>query len=102
MTEEKKIEKKGKFRAKYVGPYQVVAIYDHGHKFQIILIRPNVEDISFFVPGFDLMPCSLDMDLTRINVTRREVSYSAEMSVLADTREEEYLYLCRRKERARS
>ena len=65
---EKRYEKKGKFQAKYVGPY-IISEYDKArHKFPLVPLRSERELIAYVVPYFNLMSCELETDLTNINI----------------------------------
>ena len=55
----KHCEKKGKFRAKYVGPYTIAEADEAQHKFWLVPLQPKTEAISY----------------TNINILEREVSY---------------------------
>lgn len=51
---EKRNEKKGKFRARYTGPYVITVQDERAKKFSLQPIRDGVEPITFAVPSFDL------------------------------------------------
>ena len=65
---EKRCERKGKFRAKYVDSYTITKADEERHKFQVAALHPEIEKISYMVPHFDLMSCKLNADLTNINL----------------------------------
>lgn len=67
---EKRNEKKGKFRAKYVGPYTISAYDEKIRKFTLVPAREDAEPIGFPVSTFDLQFCYLDIDLTHIALWR--------------------------------
>ena len=72
---DKKCEKKGKFRAQYVGPYMVFKIDEKTHKLELQLAKEGVASIDFMVPIFDVVHYALGLDLTKISLVGREVTY---------------------------
>lgn len=60
---EKKCERKGKFRAPYLGPYIITKVHLVECKFSIEPTRVGVVAILFKAPTFDLLCCTLDTDL---------------------------------------
>lgn len=66
---EKRNEKKGKFRAKFTGPYLIIGQDEHRKKSFLKPARQGVETNYFVVPNFELIPCMVDMDLTNINIS---------------------------------
>lgn len=72
---EKCCEKKGKFRAKNVGPYVISEANKARHKFRLVPLRLEIKTITYMVPHFDLMSCELNADFTNINIQGCKVSY---------------------------
>ena len=72
---EKKCQKKGKFWAQYVGPYTVFKIDKKTHKLELRPTKVKVATIDFMVPTFDVVHCTLDLNLTKINLVGREITY---------------------------
>ena len=69
------MKKKGKFRAQYVGPYTVFKIDEKTHKLELRPAKEGVTSIDFMVPIFDVVHCALGLDLTKISLVGREVTY---------------------------
>ena len=67
FRKKKRCKKKGKFWAKYVGPYSISKFDEVRHKFCLMPLRPETEAITYIVLHFDFISCELEVDLTNIN-----------------------------------
>lgn len=69
------MQKRGKFRAKFVGPYKILAFDEERRRCQLKPTHADAEQIDFMVPTFNLVHYNLQSDLTYIKMAERDIDY---------------------------